>query len=32
MSELLPTKATFAPDEPIEIELRGTGASRIAVI
>ena len=25
MSELLPTKATFAPDEPIEIEVRGSG-------
>ena len=25
VSELLPTKATFAPDEPIEIEVRGSG-------
>jgi dextranase len=30
--ELLPTKATFAPDEPIEVELRGsTGPGRMSL-
>ena len=32
MTELLPTKATFAPDDPIEIEVRGaTEAMRISL-